>query len=91
MVISEDGSVEWLSGGVDLADRGANEAARNRFLSGGRNCHSAHALAYYCARINWCRRAQLIASHGEFEQPFSQQQSVGQTLWPRATERALLL
>ena len=44
MVISEDGSVEWLSGGVDLADRGAgNEAARNRFLSGGRNCHSAHA------------------------------------------------
>ena len=38
MVISEDGSVEWLSGGVDLADRGAsNEAARNRFLSGGRN------------------------------------------------------
>jgi len=45
VVISEDGSVEWLSGGADLADRGAsgNDAARNRFLSGGRNCHSAHA------------------------------------------------
>jgi hypothetical protein len=44
----KEAASEWLSGGVDLADRGAgNEAARNRFLSGGRNCHSART-AHRC-------------------------------------------